>query len=446
MGSSKKRPSVDLVFHVENVLTRRVGPGQRVALALSGGVDSVALLHILLQLRPHLGFDLSAVYVNHGLSPNAGHWGEFCADLCRDRQVSFEAVPVRVPRRVGESLEAAARAARYQALLSQPVDFVVLAHHLDDQAETLLLQLLRGAGLKGLSGMPEVRALRPAFLRPLLEIPRSAIVDYAQSHGLRWVDDESNQNSAFDRNYLRRQVLPMLEKRFPAYRETLSRTSRHLAEAAQLLDELAQLDAGRAIREERLSVGVLRGFGEARAKNLLRHYLAGQGVPTPPAGRLESMLQQLLSARDDAQVHVRFGGFDIRRYRGEVYVESALGVPMDFVLTWNSQDFLDWPGGGGRLLFRPTVGEGISLARLQDAAVTIRHRRGGERLRPDCRRPTRTLKHLLQEAGIPPWRRLRLPLLFCGDDLAFVPGIGVACAYQAQPDEAGLAVQWDVPE
>jgi tRNA(Ile)-lysidine synthase len=444
MASSKKRPSVDLVSHVESVLTRRVGPGQRLALALSGGVDSVVLLHILLQLRTLLGFDLSAVYVNHGLSSNAGRWGEFCAELCRDRQIPFEAVPVHVSRHVGESLEAAARAARYQVLLSQPADFVVLAHHLDDQAETLLLQLLRGAGLKGLSGMPEARALRPVLLRPLLEASRRVIVDYAQSHGLRWIDDESNENPAFDRNYLRHQVLPVLERRFPAYRETLSRAGRHLAEAAQLLDELAQLDAERAIGAGRLRLDVLRNLGEARAKNLLRHYLARQGVATPPAGRLENMLQQLLSVRDDARVHVRFGGFDIRRYRGQVYVESASGTPTDFVLPWNSEEFLEWPEGG-RLLFNRTVGEGISLARLGDADVTIRHRRGGERLRPDCRRPTRTLKHLLQEAGIPPWERPRLPLLFSGEDLVFVPGIGVACAYQAQSGEPALAVQWEFP-
>lgn len=442
MASSKKRRSVDLVSHVESVLTRRVGPGQRLVLALSGGVDSVALLHILLQLQPRVGFALSAVYVNHGLSPNAGHWGEFCAELCRDRHVPFEAVQVHVPRRVGESLEAAARAARYEALLRQSADFVVLAHHLDDQAETLLLQLLRGAGVKGLSGMPEARELRPALLRPLLEVPRCAIVDYAQGRGLRWVDDESNDNPAFDRNYLRRQVLPLLGRRFPAYRDTLSRASRHLAEAAQLLDELAHLDAERAISRGRLKVAALREMSEPRAKNLLRHYLAGQGVSTPPAGRLENMLQQLLSVRDDAQVHVRFDGFDVRRYRGEVYVESGLTARLDVVLTWNFEEVLELPNGGGRLVFSKFLGEGVSLARLEGGGVSVRHRHGGERFRPHCKRPTRTLKHLLQEAGVPPWQRLRLPLLFCGEELVFVPGIGVACAYQAQPGEPGLLVEW----
>ena len=452
MASSKKRQSSELVPHVESVLTRWVRPGQRLSLALSGGVDSVALLDILHQLQPRLGFHLSAIYVNHQLSPDAGHWAAFCAELCRERVIPFEAVTVHVARRSRESLEAVAREARYRVLLQQPVDFLALAHHQDDQAETLLLQLLRGAGAKGLSAMPEIRrgaggegrGETPILLRPLLDIPRQEIVAYAQPRKLKWVEDESNVNTAFDRNFLRHELLPVLERRFPAYRDTLARASGHLAEAAELLDDLAGLDAQQAVVEGRLRVEVLRGLSDARARNLLRHYLSGLGVPVPSAGRLESILQQLLSSRDDAQVHARLGAFEIRRFRDEVYVQYGLMAPApELLLHWHSEELLELPGSGGKLVFERVEGQGISLARLEGSEVIIRHRQGGERLRPDCKRPTRTLKHLLQEAAMPPWRRLQLPLLFCGEELVFVPEIGVACGYQAQPGELGVTVRWD---
>ena len=441
MASSKKPLPGDLPALVEAKLKTWVQPGRHLVLALSGGADSVVLLDILAQLRAGLHFHLSALYINHQISPNAALWGGFCAGLCARLDVPFEAVSVDIGSRAGESLEALARAARYRVFSEQPADFVVLAQHLDDQAETLLLQLLRGAGAKGLSAMPE---LGGRILRPLLDVPRRTIVDYAVLHGLKWVEDESNADIAFDRNYLRHEVLPLLEQRFPAYRETFSRASRNLAECALLLDDLARLDHAAAVVEGRLRVDALRKLSGPRARNLMRHYLAGAGVPMPSAGRLENMLQQLRGSRDDAQVRICLGGVLVRRYRGDVYIEKKTLTPQsNLAVTWVSQKEIDLPGSGGRLLFEHVTGRGLSLARLTAEPVTIRLRQGGEHLRPDCRRPNRSLKNLLQEGGVPSWQRQSLPLLFSGETLVFVPGIGAACEYQAKEGEPGLVVKFE---
>ncbi|MHB0985448.1 MAG: tRNA lysidine(34) synthetase TilS [Sulfuricella sp.] len=441
MASSKKPLPGDLPALVEAKLKTWVQPGRHLVLALSGGADSVVLLDILAQLRAGLHFHLSALYINHQISPNAALWGGFCAGLCARLDVPFEAVSVDIGSRAGESLEALARAARYRVFSEQPADFVVLAQHLDDQAETLLLQLLRGAGAKGLSAMPE---LGGRILRPLLDVPRRTIVDYAVLHGLKWVEDESNADIAFDRNYLRHEVLPLLERRFPAYRETFSRASRNLAECALLLDDLARLDHAAAVVEGRLRVDALRKLSGPRARNLMRHYLAGAGVPMPSAGRLENMLQQLRGSRDDAQVRICLGGVLVRRYRGDVYIEKKTLTPQsNLAVTWVSQKEIDLPGSGGRLLFEHVTGRGLSLARLTAEPVTIRLRQGGEHLRPDCRRPNRSLKNLLQEGGVPSWQRQSLPLLFSGETLVFVPGIGAACEYQAKEGEPGLVVKFE---
>jgi len=258
------------------------------------------------------------------------------------------------------------------------------------------------------------------------------------------VEDESNADIAFDRNYLRHEVLPLLGKRFPGYRETFSRTSRNLAECALLLDDLARLDHAAAVVDGRLRVDALRKLSLPRAKNLMRHFLAGIGVPMPSAGRLENMLQQLRGSRDDAQVRICLGDVLVRRYRDDVYIEKKPLTPQpNLGVSWVSQKEIDLPGSGGRLLFEHVTGQGLSLARLTAEPVTIRLRHGGEHLRPDCRRPNRSLKNLLQEGSVPSWQRQSLPLLFSGETLVFVPGIGAACEYQAKEGEPGLVVKFE---
>ena len=439
MASSKKRP-VDLASHVEQVLIKWVRPGQHLVLGLSGGVDSVVLLDLLVQLRTPLQFRLSAIHVNHQLSPHAAEWAAFCANLCQTRSVPLEIVAVTVARCSGDSLEAAARAARHEALSRSAADYIVLAHHLDDQAETLLLQLLRGCGVEGASAMAEEGR---RLLRPVLEISRGALEQYAHQQDLAWVEDESNLDTRFDRNFLRHRLLPVLEERFPAYRETFCRASRNFSESARLQEEIARQDAATAIWDGKLTVQVLTRLSLPRAKNLLRHFLKQRGNISPSAARLEEMLRQLLNARQDSQVKIPFGSYELRRFLGHAWVIPGAKPPdLSLCYPWRGESELELAELGGGLKFWPVHGQGISLVRLQQEAVTIRVRQGGERLQPDCKRPRRSLKHLLQEAGVPPWLRHTMPLLYSGETLVAALGVGVDCMFQAKPDESGVMLEW----
>lgn len=454
MASSRKSKSSSLSSRAEKILRGQIERGNHLIVALSGGVDSVVLLHLLAALSPKMQFTLSAVHVNHGISANADKWGKFCCDLCRTLDIPLKTARLKISREPGVSLEAAARDARYQVFGKLKADYVVLAQHLDDQAETLLLQLLRGAGAKGLGAMPLVReqsagtgkraaSSAPRILRPLLEMPRSEIEAYARSNQLHWITDESNADVSFDRNFLRHEIFPVLEQRFPSYRTTFLRTSRHLAEASALLDELAAADGSNCSSAGKLQVEGLRKLDSPRAKNLLRHTLAQQGVTLPSTVKLEEILRQLLSSRPDAKFHIAFGDTEIRCFKGALHVRPlAVPATTDWLLAWHGEKLLAIPGLGGTISFSPRKGTGINLSKLMEKAVTIRPRQGGERLRPDCKRPRRSLKNLLQEAVLPPWEREMLPLLFSGKHLVWVPGIGIDCEFQAAAGEPGLVVKW----
>ena len=443
----------------------QVQSGDHLTVALSGGVDSAVLLHLLVPFASQIQIPLSAVHVNHGISPNADKWSEFCRTLCQSRNIPLEIASVKVTRAPGTSLEAAAREERYRIFRNLQTDYVVLAQHLDDQAETLLLQLLRGAGVKGLSAMPVVRTVRkemdekvstdstpalegrPKLLRPLLDVSRREIEDYAREHALQWITDESNDEVSFDRNFLRHALFPLMETRFPAYRTTFLRASRHLAEASALLDELAEVDSAQYAVPGKLHVEDLRNLSFPRARNLLRYTLAQHGVILPSTVKLEEILRQLLSSRPDTKLHVVFGNTEIRCFRGRVHIRKAQTIVQAvpearWHLVWRGEEQLPIPELGGTLRFVRRRGAGISLQKINEQPVTIRLRQGGERLRPDCNRPRRSLKNLLREASLPPWQRQRLPLLFSGEQLVCVPGIGVDCDFQAADDGQGLVVEW----
>ncbi|HTP95978.1 MAG TPA: tRNA lysidine(34) synthetase TilS [Burkholderiales bacterium] len=459
MGSSRRsRPSEagarDLAAHVAGELTRCTAAGARIALGLSGGIDSVVLLDVLAAVQPRRGYALSAVHVNHGLSPNAEFWQRFCERLCRRRGIALRTERVQVAR--GDSTESAARAARYRVFERLDADAVVLAHNQDDQAETLLLQLLRGAGVKGLSAMPVVRPAAgrsrlerlsaippPAIVRPLLDVPRAEIEAYARARRLKWIEDESNDDVAYDRNYLRHRVLPALEQRFPGYRTTLARAARHFAEAEQLLDALAAIDARGAVAGGGLRVDRLQRVGATRAKNLLRRFLDAAGVPMLPAARLEECVRQVLAAGTDSAVRIDAGAAALRLFDGVLsVVDGAAGPQPDYRVAWHGEPALELDALGGTLYMCLARGDGISAAKLAQGPVTVRVRRGGERIRPHRNRPRRTLKNLLQEKRLAPWRRERLPLLYVGDTLVWAAGIGVDCAYRAGAGEASVRPEW----
>ena len=444
MANSRKSKS-NLLERVADSLCPLIPQESSILLGLSGGMDSVVLLHLLHTLAPRFSWQLSALHIHHGISPNAGAWAEFCTALCARYSILLRVEHVDIaPLRDEHGIEAAARKLRHAAFAKQSCDFVALAHHADDQAETLLLQLLRGSGIKGAAAMPLLKTATShtrASLRPLLDIPRSALLEYAQQHELQWVEDESNADNYYPRNFLRNRLLPQLEEKFPAYRDTLSRSARHFAEAGELLDELARQDAQGWTSGEPLDIGVLQKLSLSRAKNLLRYFLHLCGTPMPQAAQLDDMLRQLLDARADAAICIEFGGWQVRRYQSKVFALHELGeFDRNLELSWLGESELEWPASKTRLVFTQTSGQGISLKKLQRAPVIIRLRTGGENLRPHPNAATRSLKNLLQEQQIPPWQRERLPLLFCGEELVCVVGVAVAASYQAEPGEESLLI------
>ena len=426
--------------------TISTNPSPTLLVAFSGGVDSCVLLHALAQAKKPHHFNLQAMHVHHGLSPNADVWAEFCAKTCAAYQVPLEVVKVKVEKNAGLGVEAAAREARYQALFAAGADYILLAHHQDDQAETLLLQLLRGAGLKGLSAMASQDADR-RLLRPLLDISRVEVDAYAKAAQLTWIEDESNLDTHYDRNYCRHEVMPALKARFPAASATLARSASHIAEAANLLDELAQIDTQACLVEGRMNVELLARLGLPRAKNLFRWWLGSMGFSAPSKDRLDDMLTQLINASGDATLKIlldKASDTYLHRYQGLVYIESNLPVhAAEIAMIWQGEDSLTMPDGT-QLVFERKLGEGLAVDRLGGHKLRIASRQGGERFKPELARPTRTLKHLLQEANLPPWLRERLPLIYLDDTLAVVPNIGVDCMMQANEMDIGLVITWVV--
>ncbi|HEU0189422.1 MAG TPA: tRNA lysidine(34) synthetase TilS [Gallionella sp.] len=444
-----------------------VPPHSSILIGLSGGVDSVVLLYLLHLLAPRFSWQLSALHVHHGISPNADAWVDFCAKLCASRAIPLHIEHVDIAPLRAHGIEAAARKLRHAAFAGQACDFVALAHHADDQAETLLLQLLRGAGVKGAAAMSATRTPSPSMgegggegerkspvlLRPMLHCSRREILAYAEAHGLQWIEDESNADDSYPRNFLRHRLMPLLEEKFPAYRDTLARSAQHFAEANVLLDDLARLDAQNPLplpsreragergegHDATLEVSRLQSLSQPRAKNLLRYFLHTCGAPMPQTVQLDNMLQQLCNAREDAAVCIAYSDWEVRRYQGGVYVLHALGeFDRNLILQWHGEAELDWPALNKRLRFIRSHGIGISLEKLQRAPVTLRLRSGGETLRPHQNAAMRTLKNLLQESRIPPWQRDRLPLLYCGEALVSVPGVAIAAEYQAAAKETGM--------
>ena len=414
-------------------------PGQRIAVALSGGMDSIVLLDALHALTPRFTLALSALHVDHQLSPHAGRWAEFCAAACAARGVPLTVARVDVARRAGQSLEAAARAARNRELLRADADIVALAHHAEDQAETVLLQLLRGAGPAGLAAMPRHRAASagtPALLRPLLDLPRATLTACANARGLAWIDDESNTDRRHKRNLLRLDVAPLLATAFAGYPSVLVRAAGHQAEASALLDQLACQDAGDT--QSGLDRAALAALSPARARNLLRWFLRREGLRPPSAARLAAMLAQLQTAGTDARTRIVHDGAEIGCHRGRVVVHAAAAAA--YARDWHGEHSVDLPGG--TLRFERTRGDGIAAAKFDAAAVSLRSRRGGERMQLAANRPRRAVKKLLYDAQLPIWQREALPFIWCGEALAAVPGIGVALAFQARPDEDAWHVDW----
>ena len=402
--------------------------------AFSCGPDSTALLHAARALARARGAELLAAHVHHGLQPAAAEFEAHCRAVCAAWGVRFEALRSPARPAPGESPEAAARTARYRALgaFARPGAAVLLAHHRRDQAETLLLQLLRGAGPAGLAAMPAERPWRGGWLlRPLLDCPAAELAAYLRRHGLDSIADPDNENLRRDRNFLRRALLPEIERRWPAAERTLARATRHQADARALLEERAREDGADA---GALPLARLAGLSAARRENLVRFWLLGRGAPAPGERQLRAWLRAVAAAAPDRLPWLRCGDFEVHRWRGRLHLAAALPPPpADLRRRWPQGSALALPELGMTLAWEELR---TQLGGRVGAEVEVRLRRGGER----CRRPgrrCRPLKKWLQDAGVPPWRRSRIPLVYEDAELRLVWG-----HFPCVPQRSGTRLSW----
>jgi tRNA(Ile)-lysidine synthase len=384
--------------------------------------------------------------VHHGLSKNADKWVKFCEKLCTKLSISLDVNYIQLPQKKSLGIEGEARRLRYEKLLQSKTDLVVLAHHEDDQAETFLLQLIRGAGVKGLSSMAHFDDSRRLW-RPLLNVSRIDIESYAKKHKLKWIEDESNLNIDFDRNFIRSKVLPILKNRFNHIIKVISRSSTHLAEAQHLLDDLAKLDLKNLLKssnyKHKLQVKTLDQLSNYRAKNVLRYWLELNDQLMPSKDLLDELLRQVLTAKKDATMKIHLSkDFEIRRYKDEIYIVPKNHKNLkNYEIIWKGEPEILLPNGT-QLNFKKVKGRGINFKFLDNQKLKIRNRKGGEFFKPDSKRPTKKIKQLLQESDLPPWEREFFPMIFLGDELACVPNFGIDQKYQAGPQATGLEVNF----
>ncbi len=414
----------------------------RYRVALSGGLDSVVLLHALHDVAPRLAAPVEAVHVNHGLHGDALEWENFCESLCAALDIPLLSLQLELGPVRGLSLEALAREARYSIIAEQMEEgeMLLTAHHGDDQVETFLLQLLRGAGVRGLASMPRLREWQSGWLaRPLLDFSRAELEAWAREQGLRWREDPSNRETDIRRNYLRHEIIPLLKEQWPGLVTTTGRSARHCAEAAQILRDTAEEDLMLVLdlaRPWQLPLRGLEALNEARLKNLLRYWIGSRGLPVPGHQVLSRILHEMIPAPEDALPQVDWEGGQLRRYRDRLYLLPSLppAPAASLVLAWDGRGSLELPGGLGSLSVTraaPWLSEGVFVV----------FRREGMRCRPAGREGRRSFKRLCQDLHIPPWLRSRLPLLVREGEL-----LAVADQCLCHPLSGENPLLWERPE
>jgi tRNA(Ile)-lysidine synthase len=412
------------------------------------------LLHLATQYSQRQSISLHAFHVHHGLSANADAWLQHCEQQATALGVQFKAVRVHLSDLAEDGVEQAARVARYAALgelcRTHGVRLLLTAHHQDDQAETVLLQLFRGAGLRGLGGMLDLHDAHGLtggdvlVGRPMLECSRKALEQVASALDIAHVQDESNADTRYRRNAIRQQIMPVIEHTYPGMAATIARSSQHWQSSQQLLDELALIDLTACAEGDALRVDAMATLSTHRIDNLLRFWLQQQGAPyAPSSAQLTQLRTQMLSARPDAQPALELCGLQLQRQAGAL-VALPLGhasPPNEpLVIQWRGEKSIAIPEWQGTLLFAQAQARGICPQRLQSSSLTLQPRSGGERLKPDPARPSRTLKNLFQESVLPAQQRPWLPLAYLDGQLAFAAGLGMDARVADAP--GGVTMHW----
>jgi len=428
----------------------------RWVVALSGGLDSSVLLHALVKANQALAqpLALAALHINHQLSPSSLEWQVHCQSVAESLGVDFftETVNVDID---GKGIESAARDARYSVFTRflSAQDCLLMGHHADDQSETMLLRLMRGAGVLGLSGIPITRALGDScLLRPLLQQTREQLRAYAKEHALSWVEDESNDSEAFDRNYLRHQVMPLLAERWPQVNKRLTKTALHLQETHTLLHDLGRIDLQSLdARHERYGVSIdwkaLKQLSPERISNVMRYWCESQALSVPDSDQMQQIHEQFFSSSAMlTSAIVNWGDVELRQFNQRLYLMRRLEKFSSDKneITWDRKTDFDM-GSAGTLVLSKDSGRGIAFPDVFDeGSISIRWRVGGERCTPEGRSSSQTVKKLLQEYKLETWLRDRVPLIYIGEQLAAVGDLWVCQEFASKEGDAVVNVSWDI--
>ncbi len=432
----------------DNIAPLIASGSARFCVALSGGLDSSVLLHLFSRLRDaNSDVSLRAIHINHQLQVDAVCWAKHCENFCSTLEVRLHVECVTVDETGGTGPEASARAARYGVFRNflEPGEYLVTAHHQEDQLETVFLHLLRGSGVHGLSGIPATARFAEGYLiRPLLGVPRAELIHYARDNQLSWVEDPSNTDVDMDRNYLRHTIVPKLQVRWPGAARTVGRSAQLASEAAALLDVLADIDARGIVAGETINLAGLTGLDFSRQCNLVRRCLRRFGMSVPSQTRLVEGLRQLQDAREDRHPVLKWAGGQIRRYRGVLYVlrydpysDDGQG---DREYLWNTGAVLDMGVINGCLSVEHTPGR-VEAGRV-DRDLQVRFRCGGERIRLPGQEHSKTLKQFFQEHGVVTWMRGHVPLIYAGDQLIAVADLWSLEDADSSPGRRGLQFIW----
>ncbi|EJL92228.1 tRNA(Ile)-lysidine synthetase [Herbaspirillum sp. CF444] len=434
-----------------------------IAVAYSGGLDSSVLLHLAAAFAREQGVRLFAFHIHHGISVNADTWQAHCRQQCEQVGAVFDTRNIALKDFDKSGVEEAARIGRYHALgelcREHGIALLLTAHHQDDQAETILLQLLRGSGVAGMSGMDQANAAanllgndQLLLARPLLNASRATLEHYAAAQSLSFVDDESNNDTRYVRNALRHRIMPALAELFPGFQERFTRSASHAQSAQRLLVTLARQDLAACLDGEYLSVPALRKLDIDRIDNLLRHWFALRNLRMPSSAWLLELRTQLLEAKTDAQLCVTHPDCHIRRYRERVFLTPRRPAfdehtePLEFV--WRGEERLHFPQFAGSLFFDAEE-VGFNAAWLRGQHLSVRLRSGGERVKLAWNRPTKSVKYHYQAMDIPAWERPYLPMVFAGEQILYAAGIGMDCHAQRETiagdsatQDARIALRW----
>ncbi|MBD1389337.1 tRNA lysidine(34) synthetase TilS [Neiella sp. HB171785] len=413
--------------------------------AYSGGIDSQVLLHgCSLYQQQHPAIELSACHIHHGLSANADSWLQHCQASCQQLAIPFIHERVQLVRGSRQSLEAVARDARYrvlETLVDHPSCAVLTGHHQDDQVETLFLSLKRGSGLDGLSAMPSLMPFARGWLaRPMLQLSRAELQQYANEQQLSWIEDESNQDDRFDRNFIRNQLLPLCQQRWPSFNQTASRSVSLLAQDRAVLEEITAQDYQSCVTANGLSISALKSLSNARRERVMRHWLRQRCVPLWSYRQQQQAWQSVALAQQDAQPQLSWAGWQLRRYRDDLVLLDGNIASYPQQLTWQWPQPLSLPNG--TLSAQPSDTAARRLkGPLDGQPVSIRFGQLKQRVRPAMRQGSRELKKVWQEMAVPPWLRQQIPLLFYGEECVAAIGYWVAQGYECQPGESGWHIE-----